>query len=188
MMGSEDNLHQQSLWQAPMEEVTQKVVEVMCRVRPQVIITFNTYGAYGHPDHIKINQATLEAFKRLQFEPEHPQKLYYMSRPKTQLRIELVLMRLRRQDPRKTGKNADVDLIAAYEAISPITTKVTTRKYLSAGWAALACYASQIEISPRARWLRRIIGPIFQGQTSLSLALPARQGAHIEHDIFEGLD
>src|SRR5262249_14394993 len=92
MMGSEDNHHADSMWQAPLEEITQKVIEVMRRVEPQVVITFNTYGAYGHPDHIKINQATLEAFKRLQSEPQHPQKLYYMSPPKTMLRVELAVM------------------------------------------------------------------------------------------------
>lgn len=188
MMGSEDNQHTDSMWQAPLEEITQKVIEVMRRVQPQIVITFNTYGAYGHPDHIKINQATLEAFKRLQSEPEHPQKLYYMSIPKTMLRLGLVLMRLRRQDPRKSGKNADVDLVSAYEAINPVTTKVTTKKYLAAGWAAMTCYASQVEIPPLIFRLRPIIGPLFMGQTGLCLVVPAPQlKAHIEHDLFEGV-
>jgi LmbE family N-acetylglucosaminyl deacetylase len=187
MMGSEDNQHADSMWRAPLEEITQKVIEVMHRVQPQVVITFNTYGIYGHPDHIKINQATLEAFTRLQSEPQHPQKLYYISPLKTLLRMELALMRLRRQDPRKSGKNADVDLVAAYEAIIPVTTKVTTSKYLEAGWAAFACYSSQIEIPPLIRRLRRIIGPLFLGKTSLSLVSPTHQGAHIEHDVFEGV-
>jgi LmbE family N-acetylglucosaminyl deacetylase len=188
MMGSEDNQHTASMWQAPLEEITQKVIEVMRRVQPQVVITFNAYGAYGHPDHIKINQATLEAFKRLQSEPEHPQKLYYTSIPKTLLRLGLLLMRLRRQDPRKSGRNADVDLVSAYEAISPVTTKVTTRRYLEASWAAMACYPSQIEMPPLMFRLRRIIGPLFLGQTGLCLVMPAHQlGAHIERDVFEGV-
>jgi LmbE family N-acetylglucosaminyl deacetylase len=188
MMGSEDNQHTDSMWQAPLEEITQKVIEVMCRVQPQVVITFNTYGAYGHPDHIKINQATLEAFKRLQSEPEHPQKLYYTGMPKTLLRFGLLLMRLRGQDPRKAGKNADMDFVSAYEAINPVTTKVTTRRFLEAGWAAMACYASQIELPPLMLRLRRIIGPLFLGQTGLCLVMPARQsGARIERDLFEGV-
>ncbi len=188
MMGSEDNQHADSMWQAPLEEVTQKVVEVMRRVKPQVVITFNTYGGYGHPDHIKINQATLAAFQLLQSEPDPPQKLYYTCMRKTLLRVRFALMRLRKQDPRKAGKNADMDLVAAYEATSPMTTKVTTRKYLAAGWAAVACYASQIELSPWARRLRGIVGPLVMGQTVLSRVVPAHPaGARVERDVFEGV-
>jgi LmbE family N-acetylglucosaminyl deacetylase len=186
MMGSEDNQHVDSMWQAPLEEITQKVVEVMRRVQPQVVITFNTYGAYGHPDHIKINQATIEAFKFLQSEPEHPQKLYYTSLPKTALGIGLAMMRLRRKDSRKSGKNADVDLVAAYEAVDPVTTKVAVGKYLEAGWAAYACYASQVEMPPLIRRLRRIIGPLLMGKAGLSRVAPVyKPGEGIEHDLFE---
>src|SRR5579859_4448075 len=81
MMGAADNQHADSLWNAPLEEVTQRVVEVMRHARPQVVITFNTFGGYGHPDHIKINQATVAAFQQLQAEPDHPQKLYYTTGP-----------------------------------------------------------------------------------------------------------
>ena len=188
MMGSEDNQHTDSMWQALLEEITQKVAEVMCRVKPQVVITFNTYGAYGHPDHIKINQATVEAFKLLQSELEHPQKLYYTCMRKTTLRVRLAMMRLQGQDPRKAGKNADIDLVAAYKASNPVTTQVTTGKYLEAGWAATACYASQIEISPWTRRLRRILGLLITDKTGLYRVMPAHEsGAHIEHDLFEGV-
>jgi LmbE family N-acetylglucosaminyl deacetylase len=188
MMGSRDNRHPDSLWQAPLEEVTQKVVEVMRRVRPQVVITFNTYGVYGHPDHIKTHQATLEAFRLLQAEPEHPQKLYYTCIRKIWLGIRFVLMRLHRQDPRKAGRNADVDLVAAYEAIDPVTTKVATGEYLEVALTAAACYASQIEMSQWAHRLRRIVGPLVIGTTGLYRVVPAHQsGARIEYDVFEGV-
>lgn len=188
MMGSEDNQHTDSLWQAPLEEVTKKVIEVMRRVKPQVVITFNTYGTYGHPDHIKTNQATVEAFKLLQSEPEHPQKLYYTCIRKMPLRVRFALMRLHGEDPRKAGKNADVDLVAAYEAINPVTTKVTTRKYLDVGLTAFACYASQIGMSSRTRLFRRVVGPLVAGKTGLHRVVPAhRAGARIERDVFEGV-
>ncbi len=65
MMGSADNNDPKSLWQAPLDEVTDRIVEVMRRVRPQVILTFDPYGGYGHPDHIKINRATLAVMRRV---------------------------------------------------------------------------------------------------------------------------
>jgi hypothetical protein len=96
------------------------------------------------------------------------------------------MMRLRRQDPRKSGRNADVDLVAAYKAIIPVTTKVMTKKYLEVGWAAFECYASQQEMPPVMRRLRGIIGPLLLSKTNLSLVMPAHQGVQIEHDLFEG--
>ena len=188
MMGTVDNDNPSSSWQAPMEEVVQRVIEVMRRTRPQVVITFNTFGAYGHPDHIKINQATVEAFQRLQGEPEHPQKLYYVTIPRTIIQLGLFIMRLQRKDPRKAGVNHDVDLLAAVDALTPVTTRVPTGRYLAHAWSAADCYPSQVHISPFFRFARRFLGPILQGSTELSRVYPEpRPGEPIERDLFAGV-
>lgn len=185
MMGSADNEHPDCSWQAPLEEVTQRVVEVMRRVRPQVVVTFDTYGAYGHPDHIKINQATLAAFEQLQAEPEHPQKLYYATGPTIIFRIAVAIMRLTGKDPRKGGRNKDMDYVAALEATMPITTKIAAAKYLEQSWRAMECYVSQIQLPPLARRFRKLLGPALQGNVALSRIYPeVRPGEKIERDIF----
>ncbi|MEO1289274.1 MAG: PIG-L family deacetylase, partial [Chloroflexota bacterium] len=86
MMGSETSQDERSLWATwnrEPESVTRRVVEVIREVKPQVIITFNKYGGYGHPDHIAIQRATTEAFKLAGassyitdgLQPYQPQKL-----------------------------------------------------------------------------------------------------------------
>src|SRR5262249_13888684 len=148
MMGSADNQESGSLWQAPLEEVTERVLDVMRRVRPQVVITFNTYGAYGHPDHIKINQATVAAFERLQDEQEHPQKLYYTTESGRLARLVLATMKVLRRDPRTVGKNRDVDLQAAVDALTPITTRIRIAgRYVAPTTSAVRCHASQLQSS-----------------------------------------
>ena len=62
MMGSETSNDADCLWQAQEDEVTRRVVEVIRDLKPQVVITFNRYGGYGHPDHIAIQRATTNAF------------------------------------------------------------------------------------------------------------------------------
>jgi LmbE family N-acetylglucosaminyl deacetylase len=188
MMGTPDNQHPDSFWQAPLETVTKQVVEVMRRVRPQVVVTFNTFGAYGHPDHIKINQATLEAFTELQSETgEHPQKLYYASGPNRLFRVGIALMRLRGRDPRRSGRNKDVDLVAALDATTPVTTKIKATRYLEPSWKALECYASQIHLPPLVHRFRRVLARVLQGNASLSRVYPEwRPGEKLERDIFEG--
>jgi LmbE family N-acetylglucosaminyl deacetylase len=188
MMGSPDNDDPTSSWQAPLDEVTARVAEVMRRVRPQVVITFNSYGAYGHPDHIKIHQATLAAFERLQSESEHPEKLYYTTINPQVARTALRVMKLLRRDPRKLGRNKDVDLQAAVEAITPITTRVRVRgKDRAKSRAARRCHASQISVPPLFDLLGRLLGPLLFRHTTLSRVLPQpKRGERIERDLFAG--
>src|SRR5262245_4299837 len=173
MMGSADNQQPESLWQAPLEEVTARVVEVMRRVRPQVVITFNTYGAYGHPDHIKIHQATLAAFELLQGEPAHPEQLYYLTFNPRLARAALGvikvlrLLKVLRLDPRRMGRNKDTDMQAAVEAMTPITTRVRVRgRDRAKSRAARQCHASQITVPPVADLFGRLFGPLFFRQTT----------------------
>lgn len=188
MMGSADNQNASSLWQAPLEEVTERVVEVMRRVRPQVVITFNTFGGYGHPDHIKINQATIAAFEQLQSEPEHPQKLYYTTGPRNALRAGLVVMKLLRQDPRKAGKNHDTDLQAAVDAMTPITTRVPVAGFQASLWAAMRCHASQIQPSFWSDRVGRPLIRLFLRSLPLSRVSPeVPPHASGERDLFANL-
>jgi LmbE family N-acetylglucosaminyl deacetylase len=139
------------LWQAPREQVAHRVVEVIRDIQPQVVITFNRYGGYGHPDHIAIQRATVDAFHQAgdaNYEtgqtPYKPQKLYYTAFPKHLFRLYVTLARLRRQDPRRIGKNRDIDLLAIYENIEPIHTRIDVRNYLEAWDAASDCHRSQL--------------------------------------------
>jgi LmbE family N-acetylglucosaminyl deacetylase len=188
MMGSDDNKHPQSLWQAPHEEVTNRIIEVMRRIKPQVILTFDPYGGYGHPDHIKIHKATLAAYQALQPEAEHPQKLYYGTIPRLMIRVGLMIMRLRRQDPRKFGRNQDLDLQAVYDALLPIHTKIPiAKKYAEIGEKAAACHASQI--GPQAsNPIIRFVMKRALATNSLTRAYPEpTPGERIERDLFQGV-
>jgi N-acetyl-1-D-myo-inositol-2-amino-2-deoxy-alpha-D-glucopyranoside deacetylase len=52
MMGTDANGHPDSFWQADMEAATRRLVEIVERVKPAVIVTYDENGNYGHPDHI----------------------------------------------------------------------------------------------------------------------------------------
>lgn len=186
MMGASENDDPASSWQVPHDELTERVVEVMRRVRPQVVLTFNSFGAYGHPDHIKIHQATVAAFERLQSEPEHPRKLYYTTFSARFARAALRVMKLFGRDPRHMGRNKDVDLESTVAAITPITTRVRVgAKDRAKARLARRCHASQIRVSPRMELLERLFGPLFLRTVSLSRAIPApRRGEPIERDVF----
>lgn len=194
MMNSETSRDPMCLWQAPREDVARRVVEVIREVRPQVVITFNKYGGYGHPDHIAIQRATTDAFKLAGDpgyvtngqQPYQPQKLYYTSIPSALLRFYLTLMRLRGQDPRRVGKNQDIDFVAILDNVEPIHTRIDIRDYLHVWDEANACHASQLGGGmPRLpMWLRKIVS----AKQSFTRVHPVPQRQHIdEHDFFDGV-
>jgi LmbE family N-acetylglucosaminyl deacetylase len=77
MQDTEDNKNPNAFMNAPLDEAAKRLLQVMRETRPQVVVTYNEHGGYGHPDHIMTNRVTLEAFKQAQGEPWSPQKLYY---------------------------------------------------------------------------------------------------------------
>jgi LmbE family N-acetylglucosaminyl deacetylase len=193
MMDSDTSKDASCLWQAPRDEVARKVVEIIRQIKPQVVMTFNKYGGYGHPDHIAIQRATTDAFT-LAGDPNYdtnqppyqPQKLYYGSIPTALLRLYLLIMRLRGQDPRRVGKNKDIDFLAILDNVEPMHTRILIRDYLEAWDEASACHASQLGGGgPRMpMWFRKTF-VAYQGYTRVHPA-PA-QNKIDEYDFFAGV-
>lgn len=181
-------------WQHTPEAVTRQVVEVIREVQPHVIITFNKYGGYGHPDHIAIQRATVEAFNLAAdsdyvtdgLAPYRSQKLYYNSIPVFMLRLGVWMTRLRGQDPRRMGRNQDINLMTILDNVEPEHARVDVSAYLDAWEEASACHASQGGggggFTPR--WLRRLLG-VKQGFTRIYPA-PVEDRVD-EDDLFAGV-
>lgn len=195
MMDSETSRDPACSWQAPPEELARRAVEVIRRARPQVIVTFNKYGGYGHPDHIAIQRAATAAFELAGdpayltpgLEPYRPQKLYYSSIPTLMLRLSIARMRLAGKDPRRVGRNNDIDLLAILDYVEPVTTMVNLRDYLAAWDAASACHASQLGGGfVRIPLFARRLLAAGQGFTRV-YPPPARPGIIDEHDLFAGV-
>lgn len=154
MMGSPDNDDPECLWYAGQHkpaEVVRRVVEAIRETRPHVIITFNKYGGYGHPDHIAIQRATTEAFQKAgdpQYATGHeawqPQKLYYSSVARWPVRYGIWRTRLRRQNPRQLGRNKDIDIVKILENAEPVHTRIDIRRWFDAWDAAGAVHVSQL--------------------------------------------
>ncbi len=187
MMNSPENADPHSLWQAPLPEVAERIIEVIRRIQPQVVITFDPFGGYGHPDHIKMNKATLEAFDRLKDDPARPQKLYYNAFPRLLLRIGVMMMRLQGQDPRRAGSNHDMDFQAILNATQPTHTRIYVAPYNEIGERAANCHASQIgprQQFPGGAWLMRQLG----AYTTMTRVYPApKPNESTEIDLFVGV-
>src|SRR5207302_7448928 len=63
MAGTADNDNPASFNQAHFDDAVERVVQVMRAERPQVVVTYDERGGYGHPDHIRAHQVALAAFR-----------------------------------------------------------------------------------------------------------------------------
>jgi N-acetyl-1-D-myo-inositol-2-amino-2-deoxy-alpha-D-glucopyranoside deacetylase len=58
MMGTPENEHPRCFWRADVEEAAAELTRIVREVRPQVVVTYDSNGDYGHPDHIQAHRVT----------------------------------------------------------------------------------------------------------------------------------
>jgi LmbE family N-acetylglucosaminyl deacetylase len=75
MMGRSGNLDPRSFWQADLDDAARRLVWLIRRYQPDVITTYNDFGGYGHPDHIRTHEVTARAFPRAGDPAWHPEQL-----------------------------------------------------------------------------------------------------------------
>jgi len=188
MMGSPDNNDPHASWQVPDDVMADQIIQVIHRLRPQVVITFDPFGGYGHPDHIKCNRATLAAFAKMHGDPDQPQKLYYHAFPRGMVRVGVLIMRATGRNPRKMGKNQDMDLQAILDETLPTHTKIYTASHYATGQRAAECHASQLGGGPRGLLNSEFINRQMNAYSAFTRVIPAPQrNEPIEVDLFAGV-
>jgi LmbE family N-acetylglucosaminyl deacetylase len=141
---------------APVDEVTNKVLGIMQKVRPAVIITFGPDGVSRHPDHIAIGKAATAAYEKLPAGDGGPAKLYYLTLP-----ASLV-------------PNAD-ELGIVTRPDDEVTTTIDIKGLLDLKIKALSCHRSQKDAREFIEMLRQDKTAVFTSKEFLYLANPSAQ-------------
>jgi len=192
MPGSEPNRHPEAQINHPVEEVAGKVVKYIRELRPEVVLTFDPIGGYHHPDHIHIQQATVLAFEKADdpdFHPEAgapfcPRALYFHTMPKSFIRFAVRLLRLLGKDPRRFGKNGDIDLAAIAAVDFPTHARIDIRPVLDKKDRASACHSSQGGGQMR-RGLTGVFSRLFSGtETFMRASPPVSPEETVQRDLF----
>lgn len=199
MMGTPENEHPDCLWQEDEAVVVEKIVRDIRRLRPHVIVTFDPWGGYGHPDHIYMHRATTKAFHAAadpdQFpdqivaglEPYQPEKLYYNTFPRLIVQLRIWQARLSGQDPRRMGRNQDLDMIAILDRSLPAHAAIPVAAYRAAWDAASDCHASQQNPRQQSSVLNYVQRLMLRRQ-KFTRVYPAPNGhQRLERDLFAGI-
>jgi LmbE family N-acetylglucosaminyl deacetylase len=81
MMGWPQNDEPGSFWTTPLDGPTAQLALLMRRYQPDVVVTYNANGFYGHPDHIQAHRVTMAAVEQTGI----PAKVYWTAVPRSQL-------------------------------------------------------------------------------------------------------
>jgi mycothiol S-conjugate amidase len=200
MADSEFVEHPDCFHQADLDESTGRLVAIIRRTKPQVIITYNDdQQGYPHPDHLKVHDISVLAFERAgdpEWYPElgdpyQPLKLYYTTWSRRRLvAVHEGLLRHRGESP------FDDKWLERPDSDHRVTTHIEIGDYLWARTQSLLAHATQVdpsaafwfglsdeelaEIYPWEDWIlaRSLVGEI----------PVADNGDALESDLFAGIE
>ena len=80
MMGTEPNNRPDVFWQADVDTAAAILVKVIEEIQPHILITYDEFGGYGHPDHIQAHRVAMRAAELSTWQI---QKIYWNTMPKS---------------------------------------------------------------------------------------------------------
>ncbi|MHB8394405.1 MAG: PIG-L family deacetylase [Candidatus Dormibacteria bacterium] len=183
MVGWPQNHRARSLAGTSLDEELQRLLPLVERYHPQVMVSYDETGGYGHPDHIRVHELARAATVRSGI----PAKLYYTAFPKSVFKqamaaaasagIALDQLPPLDFDPDNPPFGVDDELI---------TTTVDVAEDVPAKMAALAAHASQVDNAFLLN-LPRLVVQNFMSREHFIRALDSTGASLPESDLFAGL-
>ncbi len=195
-IGDPANKHPEAFINVAEDQAVEKVVRLIRTIRPQVVVTHDETGGYFHPDHIHCCEITTAAFHaasdKSQFsesgEPFHPQRLYYSAFPNRMVKIFTLMMRLRGQDPKRAGRNEDIDFTRLGIPPQKLHAKINYRQYWDVKRMASAEHSSQGGGTSNSRSLPEWIQRRFLADEFFIRSVPPAPDGYRENDLFSGVE
>lgn len=184
MAGWDANADKDVFSNIPVEESAAKLVALIENYRPQVVVTYDENGAYGHPDHIQAHRIAVAAAEVTQEKHGFPRKFYHTAIPRARFREMIKLLREAGED---FGENVAEELPEDFGTPDDqITTVVDVMQYTERKAKALEAHASQadniffLRLSDDMR--RQVLGREAFVRVRSDVAAPDQ-----EDDLFAGL-
>ncbi|MGH9300616.1 MAG: PIG-L family deacetylase [Acidimicrobiales bacterium] len=187
MMGWPQNDAQGSFWTTPVDEAASRLAELMCQYRPQVVVTYDANGFYGHPDHIQAHRITMRAAASTGV----PDKVYFTAVPKSAMADFAERIRELGLDPSQgdAAGNSTPEPVPEPEWGTPddeITTRIDVSSVSDHKFDSLLAHASQSDNIFFLKMGRTAFSEIMGSETFVRAM--DRSGAPTpEDDLFAGL-
>jgi N-acetyl-1-D-myo-inositol-2-amino-2-deoxy-alpha-D-glucopyranoside deacetylase len=158
MMGMPQNDRKDVFWQADLDEAANELVKIILETKPQVLITYDEFGGYGHPDHIKAHQVAMRAAEIATQQGWQVSKIYWNTMPRSV--IQMGIDKMKEVGSEFFGaENADDLPFAKPDEL--VTSVVKAPDYVPQKLAAMKAHATQISVD----------GPFFALSNNLGLSV-----------------
>lgn len=193
MAGLATNLRPGCFWQAPLDEAALHLVCVIREVRPQVMVTYDPDGGYGHPDHIKAHRVAMRAaelasargFAPEAGEPHRLARIYWNCVPREV--VEEGFERLRAASPPPYAQVARPEDVPGLleEGTTLVDAVVDGRAHAEAKAAAMRAHATQITVGDGTFALSNGLGqPLISTEYYRLAPASGRREGGVAQDLF----
>lgn len=185
MMDTEPNNREDSFWKADFAEATRHLIDVIEEVKPHVLITYDEFGGYGHPDHIQAHRVAMAAAKESSWDIP---KIYWNVTPRSVIQEGIDKMKEVGSD--FFGADNAEDLPFCKDD-SFVSTLIDGNDYVEAKMAAMRAHATQISVDGPFFALSNNLGLQVWGHEYYTLVKGEKAApfddAMRERDIFSGI-
>lgn len=197
MMGTPANERPDCFWRADLLAAADHLVAVIREVRPQVLVTYDDFGGYGHPDHINAHRVAMYALTLAEapsFRPDLGQahavdKVYWMAFPRSVMRAGIDALREAGETTGFAAMDPDDLPFAVDDAL--VTTAIDGSAFYEAKLAAMRAHATQISVDSGFFALSNNVGAPAMGTEYFRLVRGTSAGPFDgegrETDLFAGV-
>ncbi|MSW94770.1 MAG: N-acetyl-1-D-myo-inositol-2-amino-2-deoxy-alpha-D-glucopyranoside deacetylase [Actinobacteria bacterium] len=196
MIGTPPNENPACFWRTDLLEASVELVKVIRETRPQVAITYDDFGSYGHPDHLQANRIThyaavlaaVPGFKPELGAPWEIKKIYWTAMSRNVMRAGVMALRAAGETTGFAELDPDELPFATDDAL--ITTEIDGPEFVQAKMDALRAHATQVNVDGGFFALSNNLGAQIFATEHYRLAV-GQLGELVdgrERDLFSGID
>ena len=185
MMGTPQNDHSNCFWKADVEEAAKNLAAIIDEVKPQVLITYDEFGGYGHPDHIQAHRVAMRASEISTWDI---QKIYWNIMPKSVVAKGIEAMKAQGSD---FFGAENVDDLPFVKDDSFVSALVHAPEQVEKKMAAMKAHATQITVDGPFFALSNNLGVQVFGDEYYTLVKGTKSAPfnedNFETDLFSGV-
>lgn len=193
MIGTPPNERPDCFWRADLLVAATYLVEIIRETRPQVLVTYDDFGGYGHPDHIQAHRVAMYAAQlaaATSFKPElgaawDIPKIYWTAFPRSVMRAGIEALKAAGDESPFSSMDPDDLPFACPDEF--VTTEIHATPYLARKLEALKAHATQIDVQGGFFALSNNLGSEAMGTEYFRGIKGVPTGGARETDLFAGL-
>lgn len=185
MMGSAQNENPKCFWRTDVESAARRMASIIDEIKPQVMVTYDEFGGYGHPDHIQTHRVAMRAADLAAWKI---QKIYWNIMPKSVVAQGMAAMKEQGSDFFGTD---NIDELPFVKDDAFVTTVMHAPNQVEKKMAAMKAHATQISLDGPFFALSNNLGVQVFGDEYYTLVRGEKSGPfnnrNFEQDLFAGV-